>query len=146
MEQFARSSNIEIQCLPENKEENILNTVVQIGKVINCNINEIDISQYIRISKLNPQSTRTRSVLVRFNNQRIRDSFIASASKYNKEGKSKLNTSVLGIACDPPKTIFVAEYLRANDKELYAAARARAKELGFRFVWVKNEKIFVRKT
>ncbi|CAG4930306.1 unnamed protein product [Parnassius apollo] len=82
MEQFARSSNIEIQCLPENREENILNTVVQIGKVINCNVNETDISHCIRISKQNPQSTRPRSVPVRFNNQRIRDSFIASASKY----------------------------------------------------------------
>ncbi|KOB74078.1 Zinc finger DNA binding protein [Operophtera brumata] len=145
-EQHARANNIEVQCVPENKSENIINTVLNIGKVIKSNIKDADIAHCTRIAKKDSDSNRPRSILVKFNTPRLRDAFLASAIKFNRsQPENRLNTSHLG-ATDKPLPIYVVEHLSADNKSLHAAARARAKELGFRFVWVRNGHIFMRKS
>lgn len=147
LEQQARSTNMEIQCVPENKSENLVNTVLQLGKVLDCDVSETEISHCTRIAKLNTQNQRPRSILVCFRTQRLRDKFIAGASKFNKDNiKDKLNTSHLGIGCDRPQAIYLVEHLTPENKDLHAAARTRAKEIGFKHAWVRNGRIFLRKT
>lgn len=66
-------------------------------------------------------------------------------SKFNKQHQdAKLNTKTIGIggAATP---IFVAEHLSPENRSLHAATRLKAKALGFKFVWVRNGKIYVRK-
>lgn len=146
LEQHSRSSNIELQCIPEYKTENLVTTVLQLSKVVNCDIKDTDIQLCTRIAKKDPQNSRPRSVLVKFNSPRIRDTFLAASMQYNKtNSKNKLNSSHLGIAADKPVPIFVAEHLSPENKALHAATRAKAKELGYRYVWVRNGKIFTKK-
>lgn len=146
LEQHARSSNIEVQCVPEHRSENLITTVLQLSKVINCDIKETDIQLCIRTAKKDTQNTRPRSILVKFNTPRLRDTFFAAAITFNKNNaNNKLNSSHLGIAADPPTPIFVAEHLSAENKALHAATRIRSKELKYKFVWVRNGKIFMKK-
>ncbi|XP_063899118.1 uncharacterized protein LOC126053873 [Helicoverpa armigera] len=146
LEQNSRTANVELQCVPENKSENLITTVLQLGKVINCDITDPDILHCTRLAKKDTQSSRPRSILVKFSSPRLRDSFLAASIRYNKNNnQDKLNTSHLGIASDKPQPIYVSEHLSAENKAIHAAARVRAKELGFKFVWVRNGRIFVKK-
>lgn len=51
MEQDSRQNNIEIHCLPEHKQENLPNLMIQIGKVVVCKHNIIKyLSCYLGIA------------------------------------------------------------------------------------------------
>ncbi|KAF9406251.1 hypothetical protein HW555_013310 [Spodoptera exigua] len=146
LEQHARSNNVEIQCIPEHPSENLINTVLQLGKVIKCDIKDTDIQLTTRIAKKDANNKRPKSVLVKFTSPRVRDTFLAASLQFNKNNpKSKLNSSHLGIANDKPVPIYVVEHLSPENKALHAATRVRAKELGYRFVWVRNGRIFIKK-
>ncbi|CAG4977226.1 unnamed protein product [Parnassius apollo] len=43
LEQNARAMNVEIQCIPEKKNENLLQVVTQLGTVLKCNVKSEDI-------------------------------------------------------------------------------------------------------
>lgn len=145
LEQFARGSNIEIQCIPEKNNENVISIVENISQVINCEIRNEHILSCSRIAKLNPKSPRPRSIVVQFSSPRIRDTFLAASIKFNKTNlNNKLNTSHIGLSGEK-SPIFVVEHLSASNKALHAAARAAAKEKGYMFVWVRNGKIYMRK-
>ncbi|CAG4914395.1 unnamed protein product [Colias eurytheme] len=147
IEQHARSSNIELQCVPEYRNENLINTVLQLSKVIKCEIKDTDIILCTRVAKLNTQSSRPRSIIAKFSSPRLRDTFLAASSTFNKKKDitEKLNTSHLGIAANPPSPIYVTEHLSPTNKTIYAAARLKSKEQHYKFVWVRNGKVFMKK-
>lgn len=147
LEQHARSANIEIQCVPEHKSENLVSTILQLSNVVKCDIKDTDIQICTRVAKKDTQSKRPRSIMVKFCSPRLRDSFLAATMKFNRANvKCKLNTSHLGIGGDKPQPIYVAEHLSPENKALHGAARTRAKELGFKFVWVRNGRILMKKS
>lgn len=147
MEQQARSSNVEIQCLPQHNGENLINTVVNLAKVISCDITESNIHHVTRIAKQNTSSTRPKSIIVQFCSPRVRDSFLAASIKFNKnkQADDKLNSGLLGVG-GKKESIYVVEHLSMANKALHAAARSKAKELGYKYVWVRNGRVFMRKS
>lgn len=146
LEKESRSSNIELHCVPEYRSENLVKVVEQIGSIIKVPILEGHISKCTRIAKFNKNSSRPRSVLVKFGNQLLRDRFLAGVINYNKSNTdNKLNTSHIGIAGDK-SPIYISENLTAAAKEIHGATRIFAKEKGYRFVWTRNGKIFLRKS
>ena len=148
IEQHGRADNLEIQCIPEHKNENLLSVTKQIANSINYKLNDADIHLCTRIAKQNKDSRRPRSVLVKFSNQRIRDAFLAATINFNKKASNpteRLNTSHLGIGGDK-KPIYVLQHLSPTVKSPHAAARLKAKEIGYRFVWVKGGTVYMRKS
>ncbi|KOB69846.1 Zinc finger DNA binding protein, partial [Operophtera brumata] len=143
---YARGNNIEVQCVPERNNENVINIVQNISDIIGCDIKDENILSCSRIAKLNPKGARPRSIVVQFNSPRVRDTFLASSIKFNKSNTSnRLNSSHIGL--NGEKTpIFVVEHLSASNKALHSAARLAAREKGYKFVWVRNGRIFMRKT
>lgn len=145
LEQQTRSNNVEIQCLPEKKHENLLNIVSEISKVTGCVVENRDILHCTRVAKLNPNNTRPRSIVVQLASPRLRDEFLASIINFNKKNKdNKLNSVHLGYA-EPKTAIFVTEHLSPTYRALHAAARVKARELAYKFVWIRNGRIFMRK-
>ncbi|XP_013179003.1 PREDICTED: uncharacterized protein LOC106126082 [Papilio xuthus] len=145
-EQYSRRSNLEIQCIPEHKAENLINVVNQIAKVVGNNLTETDINKCTRIAKMNPESKRPRSVVVTFASPRSRDAFLASVIQFNKKNRNdKLNTSHIGYG-GVKSSIYVVEHLAPEVKKLHAQTREAAKKLNYKFVWVKNSRIFMRKS
>lgn len=148
MEQYSRANNLEIQNVPEHRAENLTTLVKQIATITNCTLVESDIQLCTRVAKATKDSQRPRSIIIKFSSQRLRDNFLAAALKFNKKAKSptdKLNTSHLGIGGDK-KPVFVVEHLSPAQKSLHAAARIKAKELHYKFIWVRGGRIFMRKT
>lgn len=145
LEQQARSNNLEVQCVPENKNENVYNVITQLSRVVNCELNEKDILHCTRVAKTNVSSSRPRSIIVQLTSPRVRDQLLAATIKYNKSNpQDKLNCSHLGYA-GSKSPVFVTEHLSPTNRALHAATRIKAKEKRYKYVWVRNGRIFVRK-
>lgn len=146
LEKETRASNVELHCIPEFKNENLLKTVEQIGQTINLPIDEGCITKCTRLAKLNKSSTRPRTVLVRFSTPILRDRFLAGVINFNRSNSNnKLNTSHLGISGEK-LPVYISENLTTTSKDIYAASRKFAKEKHYRFVWSRNGNIFLRKS
>ncbi|CAH2105981.1 unnamed protein product [Euphydryas editha] len=146
LEQQSRSNNLEIQCVPEKKNENLMTIISQLGSTIDCKLNEHDILNCTRVAKLSMANTRPRSIVVQLASTRIRDQVIAATYKFNKNNPTnKLNTAHLGFGGEK-SPVFIQEHLSPQNKALHAAVRIRAKEKGYKYVWVRSGKIFVRKS
>lgn len=146
LEQRARDKNVEIQCVPESRSENLINTLCKICEVVECPITEEQITRCTRIVKLDRSSARPRSIVAEFASNKHEDRFLAAVIKFNRSHPDgKLNTSHIDVK-GPKKPIYVVEHLSPANKHLHAAARAKAKELNYKYVWVKNGRIFMRKT
>ncbi|XP_022827102.1 uncharacterized protein LOC111365111 [Spodoptera litura] len=140
-----RANNLEIQCIPEKKSENLISIVKQLGRTVDVTLNEGDIQYCSRVAKLKPDSTRPRSILIKFNNSRLRDTVLAAVATYNKtHAQDKLNTHDLGFTSNGKSPVFVVENLSPENKNLHAAARIRAKELKYKFIWVRGGRIYMR--
>lgn len=145
MEQHSRACNIEIQCLPEHRSENLANVTMQLATVVSCAIKEDDIHHCTRTAKLDVTSSRPRSVVVQMKSPIIRDRLLASVINFNKTHREdKLNSSHLGIGGEKVP-IYVAEHLSPHNRELHKAARIAAKEKKYKFVWIRSGRVFVRK-
>ncbi|KAL4718093.1 hypothetical protein ACJJTC_015311 [Scirpophaga incertulas] len=147
LEQSARSNNVEIQCVPERKNENLVQMITQLSSVIKYNIKHEQILNCTRIAKIKPNSPRPKSIVVQFISKKIRDEFLAASITFNrnKSIQDKLNSSHLGLNGEK-SPIFIVDHLSPLNKTLHAAARAVGREKGFKHVWVRNGRIFMRRT
>ncbi|CAH2105093.1 unnamed protein product [Euphydryas editha] len=145
LEQNMRENNVEINGVPERKSENLMNTFSQLAKSIQHPLVDADVLHITRVAKSNRDNGRPRSVVVKMRSTRHRDALLAAVTIYNKKNpKNKLSSSHLGF--DGPSTpVFVAEHLSPSNKSLHAATRIKAKEMGYKFVWVRGGRIYVRK-
>ncbi|CAH2106122.1 unnamed protein product [Euphydryas editha] len=145
LEQQSRSSNLEIQCVPEKKQENLYTIITQLAKTVDYEIKNVDILHCTRTAKITASSSRPRSIIIKLASPRVRDELLACVIKYNKSNPEKrLCSDHLGIT-GPKSPVYVVEHLSPSNKALHAATRIKAKEMCYKYVWVRNGKIFVRK-
>ncbi|CAG4981802.1 unnamed protein product [Parnassius apollo] len=129
MEKETRVYNLEFHCIPENRGENLFNTLQQIGKTIGSYVEDGHIVKCTRIAKWNKENNRPRTVLAKFATPLLRDKFFANVINYNKTHPSdKLNSSRLGIAGEK-MPVFVCEHLTTEAKALHAPARRLPREI-----------------
>lgn len=145
LEQRSRACNLELQCVPENTNENLITVIKQLGRVVGLEMPQEKILNCTRVAKANRSSPRPRSIVVQFNSPLTKDTLLASVIKFNKNNQTdKLNTAHLGLGGEK-KPIFVMEHLSPSNKALHAAARLKAKEKKYKYVWVRNGRILMRK-
>lgn len=144
-EQYTRESNIEICGLPEHRGENLTLYLQQLSKTTNTILLDDDILQVTRVAKFDKDSARPRTVVAKFRTPRLRDSLLAAVYNYNKKNpENRLNSHHLGIG-GAKVPVYVSEHLTPTNKSLHAEVRKKAKELGYKFVWVRNGRIYTRK-
>ncbi|CAH2096667.1 unnamed protein product [Euphydryas editha] len=145
VEMHMRESNVEINGIPEHKSENLVNTVLQLGKVVSHQLSTEDVQCVTRVAKLNKNNDRPRSVVVKLRSARQRDELLAAVVNFNKANVGdKLSSHHLGIG-GAKKPVFVSEHLTPTNKSLHAAARIKAKQMNYRFTWVRNGRVYVRR-
>ncbi|CAG4985159.1 unnamed protein product [Colias eurytheme] len=145
IEQYIRQNNCEIQCVPEHKNENLMQIIMDLSKRVGYELNEKDVLNCTRTAKKDRTNTRPRSIVIQFVSPRLRDHLLAAVATHNKKHpQNKLNSSDLNIP-GKPTPIYISEHLSPANKILHAATRIKAKNLGYRFVWVRNGRIFLRK-
>lgn len=145
LEQLLRESNIEINGVPENKDENLPILVQKVAKAVTVKLVDGDVLSCTRVAKMNKDSNKPRAIVAKLRSPRCRDELLSGVTRFNKANpKDKLKASHLDIA-NSKEPVYVTEHLSPANKSLHAAARIKAKELSYKYVWVRNGRIFVRK-
>lgn len=142
-EQMSRASCVEFRNIPnfENEtKEKIVNTVAKIGEILKVPTEYSEIKDTFRITtKKNPNK---KTIIVEFTTNIKKENFIKMYKKYIKD--KALSTVSLGIN-GPDTPIYISENLTAKMKRLYYLSRDFAKSNDYRYCWLSNGKIFVRK-
>ncbi|XP_026313609.1 uncharacterized protein LOC113225508 [Hyposmocoma kahamanoa] len=145
LEQHLRETNLEIQGVPQRKDENIVEVIKKVADVVSFRLDDRDILNCTRVASMNKDSKRPRAIVVKLCSTRRRDEFYSAVVRYNKaHSNSKLSSLSLGFGGDP-SIIYISEHLSPVNKALHYATRIKVKELSYKFLWVRNGRIFVRK-
>ncbi|XP_044766235.1 uncharacterized protein LOC123322356 [Coccinella septempunctata] len=139
IEQQSRSNNLEIQNIPEKTKENLHDVILKVASHINTDLNMSMIESISRVqSKL---TNKPKNIVVRFVSKSNRDNFLAAykAKKQSDGGHSGI--SVKDIA----DKIYINEHLTMENKILFKEVRSAAKERSYKYVWVQNGNIMLRK-
>lgn len=134
LKQYSRNNNLELKGIPVADSED-LNKVVE--TVASCLSTELP-SHAIEVAhRVATKAKGPPNVIVRFASRTNRDKFLAAAKK------SRLNVSMLGFEGTDP--IFVNEHLCPENKILLGKAIQTKRDVGWKFAWVSEGKILMRK-
>lgn len=150
LQRMTRSAGIEIRNLPQPSNESttgLAKTVCNIGEAVGLHISESELRDVYRLPGKSPAtSTSPRPIIVEFTTVQKKQTLISAVRSYNKDkGKDdKMNTSIIGIS-GPRHPVYIADHLPLSTKKLFYQAREFAKTNGYKFCWISNENIFLRK-
>lgn len=142
-------NEIEIAGVNENANENPMNIIRVIGQKIGLPLDDRDLDY---IARVGPQQRRDvdgvstdlsrklpRPLVVRFLRRHQRDEFL-------KVGKSKRNLNCSDIeVTGAHRNIYFNERLTQEKRHLFRAARHRCNGSGFKYCWIKNGSVYVRR-
>lgn len=138
MEQHMKSNIIEIQDIPESKDENLFKVIDCIGSFIGHPLKKEKIDNIIRVPTR--VLSKPKHIIVKFLSKLDKDEFMAKA----KNKRLQMNNRCLSIDGISNK-FFINEHLTTANKILHKRVRDAAKEHKYKFVWVQNGSILVRK-
>lgn len=143
----SRSSTIEIRNIPQTEKETsdyLTDTVRKIGHAVGTHISESDLRDVYRI----PGKPGTaRPIVAEFQTVRMKINTLAAVRDFNNKKASvedKINTQLISIS-GKRQPIYVAEHLPPSSKKLFYLSREFAKKNAYRFCWLSNGNIFLRK-
>ncbi|XP_047032303.1 uncharacterized protein LOC124639116 [Helicoverpa zea] len=139
LEQQSRNCNIEICNVPEKRGENLLNIIEMVGSAVNFPICQKDIVSIHRVQHATQQGNKPKSIVVKFTSRIFRDNLI-SAYRLTKT----LKAEKIGIA-GSTATVYINEHLTLKNKQLFRKTREAAALHNYKYVWIKNSTILVRK-
>lgn len=139
MEQHSRRNNLEIQNFPETKGENMIDVIAKIGELISCPVTADNIDAVHRVPHVDKNNNKPKNIIVRFITRHLKDKYFYSAKQFKG-----IPATQLGFPNALDK-IFVNEHLSPTNKILYKQIRDAAKAKGYKYIWVKNAKFFVKK-
>lgn len=136
-EQYSRRHNIIIEGVPEIPNENIYDTVNKFAVAVDETIvlNQ-DIQAAHRLPSKHPN--RPRPVVVQFSNRQKRDAVL-------KKSRNRRIQTTAFTPNVPPSVVFVNEHLTPFYKKLLFEAKKLKTERGFKYIWIANSKILVKK-
>lgn len=143
----SRTSCIEIRNVPCNEGEtstDLQNLICNVGKIAQLPVKKSDIRDVYRTGG---KQSKQRTVIAEMATVQQKNSLISNVRDFNKSQKinaNKMNTELLGIPgkCQP---VYISEHLPLNSKKLFYAARTFAKEHSYKYCWVTNGNIYLRK-
>ncbi|KAF9422338.1 hypothetical protein HW555_001928 [Spodoptera exigua] len=146
----SRSSGIEIRNIPQASNESstaLTKTLCVLGDAVGVSVKDSDLRDVYRLpGKSSSPTSTTRPIIAEFSSVMMKDTLISAVRTFNKsrEKQDKLNTGLLGIS-GTKHPVYVTEQLPGNTKKLYYLSREFAKSNNFKFCWVSNGNIFLRK-
>ncbi|KAI5644184.1 hypothetical protein NE865_03837 [Phthorimaea operculella] len=137
-----RLKNLEVSGVPFIKGENLFTILNTLSVKIGVTVIPSDIDEIHRVRRFATEqgSELVPNIIIHFINRRKKDDFLAAC-----RARRDITTSDLGFN-GPSKPVFINEHLTPQNKTLLKNARDLKKSLGYQFVWVKDGKIFLRKS
>lgn len=136
MEQYSRQSNIEISGVPETKGENMEDLLEDVAKAVNVELKKERVVAAHRVPTYD--SSRVPSIIVKFTTRLDRDIWIQAFREVRPLTADKINRRF------SKAKVFINEHLSPENKQLLNKTKERAKEQGYKYVWSREGKIFVR--
>lgn len=143
-EQWVRRSNIQINGVPEKKNENLLSLVKNLALKCNFTINmDTDIDFVTRVAVKNDIDNKTpKPIILKMQSRYKKDDFLLSLRKLKN-----CTAGDIGISgTQSTRKIFFNDHLSARNKYLLREAKRLAKEKGYAYCWVKNCTVMVRRS
>lgn len=143
-EQWVRRSNIQINGVPEKKNENLLSLVKNLAVRCNFTINmDTDIDFVTRIAVKNDVDNKTpKPIILKMQSRYKKDDFLLSLRKLKNCTAGEIGIS----GTQSSKRIFFNDHLSARNKHLLREAKRLAKEKAYAYCWVKNCTVMVRRS
>ena len=134
IEQYSRKFNLEIHGIPERKEEDITQIILDLADTIDADVREEDIDICHRLYKA---EGKARPIIVKFTNY---DSKYEMYSKRLRLRKVD-NREKFGV-----ERVFINENLTSRRALLYSKVRKKVKDNSAWNTWTMDGKIFLRKS
>lgn len=139
--QQSRICNVEICGIPEKNNENLIDIVEKISSVIEVPFTNQNIIECHRVKKYpidGKEKEAPKNIIVRFANPDLKRKYIAAARIHKRK---LFENNGLG-----KNKIFVNEHLSPFFKSLFKNAREFKARNNFKYCWIKDCKIFLKKT
>lgn len=127
---------IEIRNVPTTKSENLLDLLKKIHDEINLPLSDGEFTKAYRSRKPTNDNTHP-PIVVKYSSEFFRDR-VLSAFKVKRD----ITVKNLGFAGDTK--IFINEFLSKTKRQLFYKAKLFKAERNFKYLWVKNGKIYLK--
>lgn len=135
MKQYSRRNNLEIKGVPLAADESLPGVMLTIANCLKSSLRVDDIDVIHRV----PTKDRNRpNIVVKFLSRKTRDELLVKAKK------QRLTGSVLGFDANEP--VYINEHLCPEYKVLLGKAIQTKRDKNWKFAWVSQGKILMRKT
>ncbi|KAH6945216.1 hypothetical protein HPB50_007566 [Hyalomma asiaticum] len=134
LKQYGRKNNIELKGLPASGNEDLRKTIQAVAKSLQIEhaSSEIDV-----VHRVPTRGNGPANIVVKFVSRSTRDRFLQAAKK------NRLNASMIGFEENTP--VFINEHLCRENKILLGKAIQAKRENNWKFAWVSDGKILMRK-
>lgn len=143
LEQYSRLNCIEIQGIPESKNEDVLTVVARLHRALDVDFqkNSIDACHRLRAK---PGAGQHKAIIVKYVSRLLKEEVIKARKVRRTLCLRDLELD--GQIGDMETPIYINESLTGKNKLLLFKCREQAKKEKIKFVWVKNGKIYMRKS
>ncbi|XP_047025530.1 uncharacterized protein LOC124634150 [Helicoverpa zea] len=142
-------NQVEILGINETTNENPVHTILTVAMKLGVDLQDTDIDFVTRtgprfnnnseITSSPRQENQPRPLVVKFLRHNKRNEFLRAGKTRRNISSEKLDVP------GPSRTIYINERLTKEDRQLFRAARLRAKECDYKFCWIKNGTVYIRK-
>lgn len=134
LKQYSRRNNLEIKNVPASSEESLPDVMLKIATCLKEELRLEDIDVVHRV----PTKEKGRpNIVVKFVSRSVRDRLLQSAKR------NRLTTSSLGFENNDP--VYINEHLCPEYKILLGKAIQTKREKNWKFAWVSQSKVLMRK-
>ena len=135
--------------IPQVSDESstsLIKTMCNIGTTVGVGIGESQLRDIYRLPGKSTTSSSPRPIIAEFTSVQTKQTLLSAVRTYNKgRGRDdKLNTAVIGMPGER-RPVYISEHLPASTKKLFYQAREFAKNNTFKFCWISNGNVFLRK-
>lgn len=141
LEQYSRRNCVELQGIPEEKNETVMEIVKNVGKALNMDITDDMVDACHRVgNKQDSTASRPRGIIVKFVRRFDKELLVSK----RRDKKRDFSTRHIGLSVDKP--IFVNKSLSPVRRRLLGLAREVKKTRGVKYLWLRGGNILMRKT
>jgi archaellum component FlaC len=138
LEQYSRKCNIEINGIPATPKEDTLSLVKDVGAAIGLQTEDEHVMAAHRVPSYNTR--REPGIVVQFQNRLLRDKWLSSFKTKKTLTANEVNPLL------PSNRVYINEHLCPENKQFLSQLKLKCKEIGFKYVWFREGKFFIRKS
>lgn len=148
LHQQGRMNNIEICGIPERKGENIISILKKVTEIINCPVESSEIVEIHRVMRFsvkddNKNDSAHKNIVVKFSSKDVKDRIMQAVKVIRNKG---LFINDINSNWSENERFYINEHLTPFFKLLYKKARQFCISNKYKYCWVKDAKIFIKKS